>query len=119
MRALILLPFAIILVLLAAVTIEPGVAKATPHAASTTSVATGEVRRIRAHFDSVLAELAARDVGALTSAQRAERSRLIDTLRTYKAGGVFPHNYDFPGAPTNPDAIAPSGGGGLALSLRF
>jgi hypothetical protein len=100
MRALILLPFAVILVLLAAVTIEPGLARATPHAASPTSAATGEVGRIRAHFDSVLTELAARDVRALTSAQRAERSRLIGTLRAYEEGGVFPHNYDFPGAPT-------------------
>jgi hypothetical protein len=100
MRALILLPFAVILVLLAAVTIKPGLARATPHAASPTSAATGEVGRIRAHFDSVLTELAARDVRALTSAQRAERSRLIGTLRTYEEGGVFPHNYDFPGAPT-------------------
>jgi hypothetical protein len=97
MRALILLPFAVILILLAAVTIEPGVARATPRAPSTPA---GEVGRIRAHFDSVLAELAARDVGALTSAQRVERARLIATLRTYREGGVFPHNYDFPGAPT-------------------
>jgi hypothetical protein len=97
MRALILLPLAVILILLAAVTIEPGVARATPRAPSTSA---GEVGRIRAHFDSVLTELAARDVGALTSVQRAKRARLIATLRTYGEGGVFPHNYDFPGAPT-------------------
>ncbi|MFL5609002.1 MAG: hypothetical protein ACJ8AD_21270 [Gemmatimonadaceae bacterium] len=97
MRVLILLPFAVILILLAAVTIEPGVATAAPRAES---AATVEVGRIRAHFDSVLTELAARDVAALTTGQRAERSRLIHTLYIYKARGVFPHNYDFPERPT-------------------
>lgn len=56
-----------------------------------------EVARIRAHFDSVLTELAARDVGILTAAQRANRSALVTTLAAYRARGVFPHNYDFPG----------------------
>jgi len=97
MRVLILLPFAVILVLLAAVTIEPGDARATlPRASSTT----GEVARIRAHFDSVLVELSTRDVGALTNAQRAERGKLVATLHAYKDRGVFPHNYDFPAEPT-------------------
>jgi hypothetical protein len=97
MRALILFPFAVILILLAAVTIEPGVATATPRA-STGDAA--EVRRIRAHFDSVLTELAARDVHALPSAQRAQRVTLLHTLRAYRNRGVFPHNYDFPGTAT-------------------
>jgi hypothetical protein len=56
-----------------------------------------EVRRIRAHFDSVLAELEARDVAALGAAQRDNRRLLLATLRAYRDRGVFPHNYDFPG----------------------
>jgi hypothetical protein len=56
-----------------------------------------EVRRIRAHFDSVLAELPARDLSALTARQRARRDTLLATLRTYRDRGEFPHNYDFPG----------------------
>lgn len=56
-----------------------------------------EVRRIRGHFDSVLTELARRDVGGLTAGQRAHRAELTRTLTMYRERGVFPHNYDFPG----------------------
>jgi len=56
-----------------------------------------EVARIRAHFDSVLVELRARDVRALTPTQRQQRGRLIATLGAYRDAGQFPHNYDFPG----------------------
>lgn len=56
-----------------------------------------ELARIRAHFDSVLTELAARDLSALTAAQRENRSGLVTTLAAYRDRGVFPHNYDFPG----------------------
>jgi hypothetical protein len=59
-----------------------------------------EVRRIRAHFDTVLAELDRRDLGALTREQRARRTSLVVALRHYRDRGVFPHNYDFPDAPT-------------------
>ena len=55
-----------------------------------------EVGRVRAHFDSVLAELGARDVSALTDVQRARRAELVMELRAYRDRGVFPHNYDFP-----------------------
>jgi hypothetical protein len=63
-----------------------------------TTAAIGEVRRIRTHFDSVLFELDARDVHALGATERANRSALLGTLRLYRDRGVFPHNYDFPGA---------------------
>ena len=56
-----------------------------------------EVRRIRVHFDSVLAELEMRDVTALSASQRDSRSMLLATLRAYRDRGIFPHNYDFPG----------------------
>jgi hypothetical protein len=56
-----------------------------------------EVTRIRAHFDSVLTELAARDVSSLSASQRSNRARLAMTLANYRERGVFPHNYDFPG----------------------
>lgn len=56
-----------------------------------------EVARIRAHFDSVLVELAARDAAALSTAQRARRASLVATLAAYRDRGLFPRNYDFPG----------------------
>jgi hypothetical protein len=56
-----------------------------------------EVRRIRAHFDSVLTELNARDVSRLDPAQRAHREELSRMLEVYRDRGIFPHNYDFPG----------------------
>lgn len=57
----------------------------------------GEIARIRAHFDSVLIELRARDVSSLTTARRANRNRLMVTLAAYRDRGVFPRNYDFAG----------------------
>lgn len=59
-----------------------------------------EVSRIRAHFDSVLAELSARDVPFLEGAQQSRRTALLATLRRYRDAGSFPHNYDFPDQPT-------------------
>lgn len=56
-----------------------------------------EVRRIRAHFDSVLTELRDRDASGLSAAQRARRSWISSELARYRDRGVFPHNYDFPG----------------------
>jgi len=56
-----------------------------------------EFTRIRTHFDSVWSELAARDLGALTAAQRDRRRALTAELRAYRDRGLFPHNYDFPG----------------------
>ncbi|MEP6991789.1 MAG: hypothetical protein ABJA80_12735 [bacterium] len=61
---------------------------------------TREVHRIRVHFDSALTVLQARDLHELTDAQRGHRTDLVRTLRAYRARGVFPHNRDFPGAPT-------------------
>jgi hypothetical protein len=71
-------------------------------ARSATSVVEGasrdaEVSRVRGHFDSVLVELAASDISALTSEQRTRRASLVTTLRTYRDRGAFPRNYDFPG----------------------
>jgi len=88
-----LAPAAAFLVLIATIAFRPS-------AVSPESWARGEVARIRAHFDSVLVELNARDVGALNGTQRARRSHLIATLAGYRDQGVFPHNYDFPEAPT-------------------
>lgn len=56
-----------------------------------------EVRRIQAHFDSVLSELRVRDVGQLSAGQRAERAKLMGVLAAYRDRGVFPHNRHFPG----------------------
>ena len=59
------------------------------------SMASSEVLRIQAHFDSVLVELNARDVSQLTAEQRANRSALIRTLAAYRNRAAFPINYDF------------------------
>lgn len=92
--AALLLPFAVILMLLAVVLREPGSASASAQRSTNEAV---ELGRIRSHFDSALTELSARDVAALTTAQRGRRAALLDSLRAYRDRGVFPHNYDFPG----------------------
>jgi hypothetical protein len=56
-----------------------------------------EVARIGRHFDSVLVELAARDLSTLSRAQREHRASLVATLTAYRDRGLFPRNYDFPG----------------------
>lgn len=56
-----------------------------------------EATRLRAHFDSVLAELNARDVADLLPRQRLARAELLQALARYRDGGVFPHNHDFAG----------------------
>ena len=85
----------VFLILLLTAVMRPGTATARGPAN-----AKAEVQRIRAHFDSVLSELAARDVRSLSDAQRTQRAALVDTLRAYRDRGVFPHNYDFPGRAT-------------------
>jgi hypothetical protein len=98
------------LVLTAAVGVRPVVVAPVPPASpGPAGVATpahlasaghaAEVRRIRAHFDSVLAELDAHDV-RLAPERRARRARLVSTLRAYRDRGEFPHNRDFAAAPT-------------------
>jgi hypothetical protein len=52
---------------------------------------------VRAHLDSVLNELPAHDVSALSTTQRERRSALLATLKRYRDAGEFPRNYDFPG----------------------
>jgi hypothetical protein len=59
--------------------------------------AAAEVARIRTHLATVERELRARDVSALTPAQRAARRRNLDVLHAYWLGGLFPKNTDFPG----------------------
>lgn len=54
-----------------------------------------EIARLRAHFDTVDAELRAADVSALSPAQRASRERLIGWLREYRDAGAFPRNDRF------------------------
>lgn len=57
----------------------------------------GETRRIQAHFDSVLTELAASPAPVRDAQHAARRASLISELTRYRERGVFPHNYDFPG----------------------
>jgi hypothetical protein len=59
--------------------------------------AAAETARIRVHLAAVERELRAKDVSALTPAQRAARARNLDVLHQYWVRGVFPKNPDFPG----------------------
>src|SRR5256886_1810502 len=56
-----------------------------------------ETGRIRRHLAIVEAELRAKDVSALTPAQRQARARNLAVLHAYWLRGVFPVNSDFPG----------------------
>jgi hypothetical protein len=56
-----------------------------------------EATRLRRHFDSVEAELRARDVSSLTPAQRGARAEQIRLVHEYAKLGAFPRNEDFPG----------------------
>lgn len=56
-----------------------------------------EVSRLRVHFDSVVAELSARDVSDLQPTQKTARAELVRTLVKYRDAGLFPHNHEFPG----------------------
>lgn len=55
-----------------------------------------EVRRLRRHFEHVLAVLRGRDVSHLRPAQRAARERHLAELERYALRGRFPKNRDFP-----------------------
>jgi hypothetical protein len=55
-----------------------------------------EVTRLRAHFDSVDAELRLPTTLPLTPAQRTVRATLISWLREYREAGSFPRNDRFP-----------------------
>jgi len=105
MRAAVIAAASLTLVLTAAVGVRPVVVEgaAGPTAAAAHLASAGhaaEVRRLQAHFDSVLVELAARDVAGLAPAARARRLALVETLRAYRDRGEFPHNRDVPGVPT-------------------
>ncbi|NOT07216.1 MAG: hypothetical protein HOP28_03330 [Gemmatimonadales bacterium] len=58
-----------------------------------------EVRRLRAHFDSVQTELLESDIGMLRSGQRMSRARLLSWLQEYSDAGVFPINERFSDQP--------------------
>jgi hypothetical protein len=55
------------------------------------------VARLRAHFDSVDAELRQATLRHLTPGQRSGRATLVRWLREYRDGGRFPQNDRFPG----------------------
>lgn len=51
-----------------------------------------ETARVRAHLEGALAEILARDVSALTDAQRRNRAEAARALRGYIDAGSFPRN---------------------------
>lgn len=65
---------------------------ALPCAAQPLGLAAADRARIRAHLAEVEVELRQKDVGHLTSAQRAARSRALDALHGYWIAGEFPRN---------------------------
>jgi hypothetical protein len=78
-----------------ALAFSPGV----PEVSRTAGDGTGrnaEVVRLRAHFDSVDAELRQRDVSQLSSGQQSSRATLIRWLGEYRDAGEFPRNDRFP-----------------------
>ena len=82
---------------LIAAAVVPTSAAPSAAAPATAHTHAAEVARIRAHFDSVLTELPARDISGLSAEQRSRRTALLATLAGYRDAGVFPRNYDFPG----------------------
>lgn len=68
-----------------------------PHQVHEAGALRSEVVGLRAHFDSVLAELTARDISHLAPRQQAARSEVIRVLARYRDADRFPHNHDFPG----------------------
>jgi hypothetical protein len=93
MRPTLRLALAAITVLIVALIGAAGASRS----AAATDTSGLEVRRIQAHFDSVLVELAARPVGQLGGDRLARRATLARELRDYRDRATFPHNYDFPG----------------------
>lgn len=85
-RATCLLAVPVVLVLVTAASRWPD------RGAVTIAPVDSERIRLRAHFDSVLVELGARDVSRLTSEQRASRARLTAWLVEYRDAGEFPLN---------------------------
>ena len=69
-------------------------------ARETTPAIAADKIRLRAHFDAVIAELTSADTGHLTADQRRARAGHIAELRRYRDRAIFPHNHDFPDAPT-------------------
>ena len=79
-----------IILLFTAVAASRPVVRPSPHSSAFSAQ---ENARLTVHFDSVLAELAARDVSDLSVEQIAARRRHIERLREYRDGGTFPHNH--------------------------
>jgi hypothetical protein len=83
-------------VLAGTLTLAPG-ARAVPPNDTDPPARRLEVARLRAHFDSVDAELHHGGTPSLTPGQRAARATLIGWLREYRDTGRFPRNDRFPG----------------------
>jgi hypothetical protein len=74
----------------------PRDARAVPPTGPETLARELEVARLRAHFDSVDAELRHAKALQSTPSQRAARATLIDWLQDYRDAGRFPRNDRFP-----------------------
>ena len=74
----------------------PRGARAAPPTGPEALARRGEVARLRAHFDSVDAELRHANALQLTASQRTARATLIGWLREYRDAGRFPRNDRFP-----------------------
>lgn len=73
-----------------------------------------ETSRLQAHFDSVLAELATRDVSRLAAGQQASRRQLLAWLREYRDAATFPLN-------DHSDAVVPifRDDGGVLCAMAY
>ena len=82
--------------MLAGASALPGRARAVRPAGPEALARRLEVARLRAHFDSVDAELRYAKALQLTPSRRAARATLIGWLREYRDAGRFPRNERFP-----------------------
>ncbi len=57
--------------------------------------ASAEIERVREHLLGAERLMDARDLSALTPAQRTARAEARERLRAYRHAGRFPHNHDF------------------------
>ena len=88
---------------MAAAAVVPAAALAsspTVHDVAASIPTDAEVRHFHAHLDSVLTDLRAENVTSLSALQQFRRHSIIESLARYETGNEFPHNYDFPDAPT-------------------
>jgi len=68
------------------------------YVASSLDARTRQVRRVQAHFDTLLRELSTGTPARLSDARAARRAQLCTTVRRYRDRAAFPRHCDFDAA---------------------